>query len=154
VYKPLETASLKTIAAFANSREGGTLLIGVADDGAVSGLDTDYASLAKLGKDNRDLFVQHVTNIAVASMGEAAAANISVQVHTVDGHDLCRAHVQPSAFPVDATVTVDKNGQFHKKTAFYVRLANGTKEITDPTERQKYIAGRWPHGGPGAVSGA
>jgi len=38
VYKPLETASLKTIAAFSNSRDGGTLLIGVADDGTVCGL--------------------------------------------------------------------------------------------------------------------
>lgn len=37
-FKPLETASLKTIAAFLNSREGGTLLIGVADDGTIHGL--------------------------------------------------------------------------------------------------------------------
>jgi type I restriction enzyme R subunit len=40
-YKPLETATLKTVAAFANSRDGGTLLIGVADDGSVFGLASD-----------------------------------------------------------------------------------------------------------------
>ncbi|MGI8948838.1 MAG: hypothetical protein ACR2FV_12875 [Ornithinimicrobium sp.] len=34
-------------------------------------------------------------------------------------------------------------GQMEKKTAFYVRLANGTREITDPVERQKYVASRW-----------
>ncbi len=142
-FKPLETAVLKTIAAFANSREGGTLLIGVADDGSVCGLDADYASLHKPGKDPRDLFALHLVNIVVASMGEAAAADVSVQVQTVDGHDLARVHVRPSSFPVDATVTVDKKGQLEKKTAFYVRLANGTREITDPAQRQKYIAGRW-----------
>ncbi len=142
-FKPLETAVLKTIAAFANSREGGTLLIGVADDGSVCGLEPDYASLAKPEKDPRDVFALHLVNIVVASMGEAAAANLSVQFHTVDGHDLARVHVRPSSFPVDATVTVDKKGQLEKKTAFYVRLANGTREVTDPAERQKYIAGRW-----------
>jgi hypothetical protein len=34
-------------------------------------------------------------------------------------------------------------GQFERKTAFYVRLANGTREISDQVERQRYIAGRW-----------
>jgi hypothetical protein len=41
VVKALETASLKTIAALANSRHGGTLLIGVADDASVQGLPVD-----------------------------------------------------------------------------------------------------------------
>lgn len=26
---------------------------------------------------------------------------------------------------------------------FYVRIGNGTREITDEHEQQKYIAGRW-----------
>ena len=37
----------------------------------------------------------------------------------------------------------DRKGQFEHKTAFYVRLANGTREIDDPMERERYIAGRW-----------
>ena len=72
VYKPLEGSSLKTIAAFLNSREGGTLLIGVADDGTVYGLDSDYASLHKNGKDDRDLFQLHLANLVSSSMGDAA----------------------------------------------------------------------------------
>lgn len=63
VFKPLETASLKTIAAFLNSPAGGTLLIGVADDGTMVGLDSDYASLAKQGKDDADRFQLHLTQI-------------------------------------------------------------------------------------------
>ena len=70
-------------------------------------------------------------------------ANVTVQVHAVDGHDLCRVHVRPSALPVEAKVVVDRKGQFERKTAFYVRLANRTREIADPVERERYIAGRW-----------
>jgi hypothetical protein len=55
----------------------------------------------------------------------------------------CQVHVRPSAFPVEAEVVVDRKGQFERKTAFYVRLANGTREIGDPVERQRYIAARW-----------
>jgi type I restriction enzyme R subunit len=143
LYKPLETASLKTIAAFANSNEGGTLLIGVADDGSVHGLASDYATLHKQGKDNRDLFLLHLNQLLINAMGETAASTTSSQVYTIDGDDICRVHVPPSSFPVDAKVVIDKKGQMLTKTAFYVRIGNGTREIGDPDERQKYIATRW-----------
>jgi hypothetical protein len=68
---------------------------------------------------------------------------VSTQLHTVDGDDLCRVHVPPSSFPVDANVVVDKGGRLEKRSAFYVRVGNGTRAITDPAERQKYIADRW-----------
>jgi type I restriction enzyme R subunit len=148
VYKPLETACLKTIAAFANSSEGGTLLIGVSDDGTVHGLVSDYASLHKSGKTDRDRFLLHLNQLLVDSLKETAAASVSNQLHTLNGedggrHDVCRVHVPPSRFPVEATVTVDKGGQLVKKTAFYVRVGNGTREITDPDEKQRYIATRF-----------
>ena len=143
VIKPLETAVIKTTAAFANSRHGGTLLIGVADDGTVHGLASDYASLRKAGKDDRDRFGLHLSQVLVDALGATAASTVSTQLHTVDGADLCRVHVPPSSFPVEATVKVDKGGQQAKKTAFYVRVGNGTREITEPAEKQKYIASRW-----------
>ena len=61
----------------------------------------------------------------------------------LDDKDLCRVHVKPSGFPVEATVTVVKDGQHSKKTAFYVRLNNKTHEFTEEDEKQKYIAQRW-----------
>jgi len=143
VYKPLETAAIKTVAAFANSRDGGTLLIGVADDGTVHGLAVDYASLRKPGKDDRDRFLLHLNQLLVTALGEAAASAVSTQIHTVEGKDLCRVHVPPSSFPIEAEVLVDKGGQLQKKTAFYVRIGNGTREIVDPKERQRYVAARW-----------
>ncbi|MBA2283370.1 MAG: type I restriction endonuclease [Actinomycetota bacterium] len=147
--KPLETACVKSVAAFANGRAGGTLLIGAADDGSVHGLASDYESLAKPGRDGRDRFLLHLGQLLIDAIGEAAATSVSMQIHTVEGSDLCRVHVPPSAFPVDATVTIDKAGQARKHTAFFVRIGNATRDVTDPGERQKYVASRW---GPGPAS--
>ncbi len=48
----------------------------------------------------------------------AATANVSQEILEVGGKDLCRAHVKPSSFPVEATVVeVDKNGQHVKKNS-------------------------------------
>jgi predicted HTH transcriptional regulator len=150
VIKTLETAVIKTVAAFANSRQGGTLLIGVADGGTVHGLESDYASLRKAGRDDRDLFGLHLNQVLINALGETAASSVSSQTHTVDGADLCRVHVPPSTFPVDANVKVDKGGQLVKKTAFYIRVGNGTREIGEPAEKQKYLADRWGNSqGPG-----
>ena len=79
----------------------------------------------------------------INAFGDAAAANVKTYVHTVGEHDLCRVHVNPSNHPVDAEVTAMKSGQHQKKTAFYIRQNNATKEITDEAQKQKYIAQRW-----------
>lgn len=148
VIKVLETAVIKTVAVFANSRHGGTMLIGIADDGTVHGLDSDYASLRKAGKDDRDLFQLHLNQVLINAVGETAASAVSVQLHTLDGHDGCRLHTPPSSFPVDANVTVLKAGQLLKEAAFYIRIGNGTREIAAAAERQKYISSRWGSGRP------
>jgi type I restriction enzyme R subunit len=145
LFQPLQTASLKTVAAFLNSREGGTLLIGVADDGSVFGLESDYATLHKPGKDDRDLFGLHLSQAIINSMGMAAAANVSQEILEVGGKDLCRVHVRTSSFPVEANVVeVDKNGQHVKKTVFYGRFGNATRPINDLGERERYKAQVWP----------
>jgi type I restriction enzyme R subunit len=77
VFKPLETATVKTVAAYANSRQGGTLLVGVADGGSVHGLAEDYASLHKDGRDDRDRFLVHLSQLLVNALGETAASALS-----------------------------------------------------------------------------
>jgi len=54
VNKKLEEVIIKTVAAFTNS-DGGTLLIGVDDDGNVLGLENDYAALGNADKDKFEL---------------------------------------------------------------------------------------------------
>ena len=138
MFKPLETATLKAIAAFLNSRTGGTLLIGVDDDGRAHGLESDYASLRKSGKDDGDLFLLHLNQAISNAVGQAAAANVTTEILTVDGRDLCRVHVRPSKFPADATVTLVKKGQHEKVTHLYGRFNNQTRPITDPDEAEKF----------------
>ena len=77
-------------------------------------------------------------------MGDAAVTNVRAQMHHVDGYDICRVQVDPSGFPVDATVIKQKPGDPKAKvTEFYVRGLNGTKAL-DVVEKQRYIAQRWP----------
>lgn len=52
----LEQVILKTVAAFLNS-QGGTVLLGVADDGTALGLDADFAILHKKNADGYELFL-------------------------------------------------------------------------------------------------
>ncbi|MEO8292756.1 MAG: RNA-binding domain-containing protein [Actinomycetota bacterium] len=142
--KPIESATVKTVAAFLNSEFGGTLLIGVADDGTIVGLEHDYATLRKQGKDDADLFLLHLNQVIENAVGLAAAANVTTTVHHVDGHDVCRVHVEASGHPVEAEVTVvDRQGRSGKERRFYVRLNNGTRAIEDERERERYIAQRW-----------
>jgi len=142
--KLVEAATIKTVAAFLNSEFGGTLLIGVDDGGAAVGLEADYATLHKAGKDDSDLFLLHLNQLVENAVGLAAATNVTTTIHQVDGHDLCRVHVEPSGHPVDADfVTVDDHGQFSKSRVFFVRLNNGTRAIRDERERERYIAQRW-----------
>jgi type I restriction enzyme R subunit len=145
VSKVLEGVVVKTVAGFLNSPDGGTLLVGVADDGSLVGLAHDYATLHKEGKDDADRFQLHLTQLVGNAVGLAAAANVTTDVHTVDHHDICRVHVQPSGHPVTATVTTSQGRQ----QRFFVRINNSTRAIEDETEAQRYVAQRWgaPSGG-------
>ncbi|MDP4015398.1 MAG: hypothetical protein U0990_05480, partial [Candidatus Nanopelagicales bacterium] len=87
-------------------------------------------------------FQQHLANVIAASMGTAAASNVTIRIHAINGDDIARVHVRPSSFPVEATITVENNGQLAKKTAFFIRVANGTRELAG-AERDKYMSGRW-----------
>jgi hypothetical protein len=72
------------------------------------------------------------------------AGSLPGALSAVDGHDICRVQVNPSGFPVDATVIKQKpGGPKTTVTEFYVRQLNGTVAL-DVVEKQKYINQRWP----------
>lgn len=136
--KAVEQAVVKTVGAFLNARPGGVLLIGVADDGGVVGLDHDYETLRRDGRDDRDVFVLHLTQLLVTAFGEAAASQVKVTIDSVDGRDVARVHAPPSGFPVF---------QEHKgERTLWVRFNNATRGVTDPAEIDRYLSIRWPAG--------
>ncbi len=80
--KLVESATIRTVAAFLNSEFGGTLVIGVADDGSIVGLDHDYSTLRREGKDDADVFLVHLNRLIENAVGLAAAANVTTTIHT------------------------------------------------------------------------
>ena len=96
-----ENAAVKTIAGFANSDFGGTLLIGVADDGAIHGLEDDYATFSKRGqRGDQDLWGQHLQNLIRSRLGDSALALVTWEFHTINGHHLARISIAPANHPI------------------------------------------------------
>lgn len=123
VNKKLEDVIVKTVSAFANS-QGGSLLIGVDDDGQVIGLEHDYVSL---GDADRDKFELHLRNLLNQQFGTPfVSQRISVRFHRIDENDICQLEIQAAKEPL-IVATTDKNGQKNEK--LYVRSGNSSQEI-------------------------
>ncbi len=136
VNKKLEEVVLKTIAAFANA-QGGTLLIGVKDNGEIVGLEGDYHTL---GGANRDKFELHLRNVLDGCFGTAfVATRLKVSFPSVSEVEICQIDIQPSPTPLIISVK-DRNGQLQEK--FYVRSGNSSQELT-MKDIQSYIFERF-----------
>ncbi|MER9852009.1 DUF262 domain-containing protein [Mesorhizobium sp. M0106] len=122
--KDLEGVIMKTIAAFANL-QGGTLVIGVADDGSISGLDNDYKSM---GGGDRDKFELHLKTLVINAFGEAfGATKLKVSFPEIDEKEICRLDVAPANKPIYLKIA-DKGGVPMER--FYVRNGNSSREMT------------------------
>ncbi len=121
--KKLEEVVMKTVAAFANS-DGGTLLIGVADNGEIIGLEPDYYSL---GSGGRDKFELHLRNLLNQQFGAGfVTGKIVIKFHNVIERDVCQIDISPAREAVIVELK-DKNGQSVQK--FYARSGNSSQEI-------------------------
>ncbi len=129
--KKLEDVAIKTLAGFAN-RVGGTLLIGVADDGAIHGLERDYNCLGG----NRDRMQLHLTNLVTNHFGQAyRAARIRVGFPEHEGTEVCRVDIDRSPSPVFVTT---KDVRDVSAERFFVRSGNSTQELS-PSQAAAYI---------------
>lgn len=126
----LEFNSLKTICAFLNA-EGGDLLIGVADNKRVVGIEKEYAFF----KMNRDKFQDYLINQISHKLGNVCHKNIKFSFHKLFSKEICRIYIRPSLVPV----FLHHNG----KQAFYVRTGNASRafQISDAA---RYMVERWP----------
>ena len=143
----IEKIIVKTAAAMLNT-DGGTLLIGVDDDGNILGLANDFSTLR--AKRDRDGYEIWLMNHLLKDFGKDAAAQISISFHALadasgDGddeaapgaQDICRVTLQPSPRP--RYVSEDGN------EAFYIRTGNATNKLK-VSEITPYQTTRWPVG--------
>ena len=88
----VELGALKTLAAFMNSA-GGTLVVGVSDDGRPVGVQVDgFASEDRMGL--------HLRNIAITRMGPAAMSCVHARFETYCGVRVMAVRCDPSPAPV------------------------------------------------------
>ena len=127
----IELAVVKTVAGFLNAH-GGTLLIGVADDGSARGLEDDYIAVGNRGRDGYENFL---TTLLETRIGRAAVAHVGITFDVIDGHDVCRLDVKASPEPV--FVSNDKGD-----ADLYVRLNNSTR-LLNTADALKYVRQHW-----------
>lgn len=131
INRNLEQVVMKTLAGFFNSHTGGTLLIGVNDDGSVIGLAQDYQTLKKT---NQDGFEQTLMTAISTHLGADLCPQVHVLFHVIGDKEVCRAIVSPANRPVFLT-----QGNSVK---LFVRTGGGTRDL-NIQEALEYAAGRW-----------
>jgi len=131
INRNLETIIMKTVAGFFNSHIGGTLLIGVRDDGEIIGLEKDYQTLKR---PNQDGFEQTLMTAISTNLGADLCPFIHILFHVIDNKDVCRVIISPAMRPVFLT-----QGNTPK---FFVRTGGGTRDL-NIQEALEYVARRW-----------
>jgi hypothetical protein len=120
--KKLEHAITKTVCAFLNA-EGGTLLIGVDDDGHAIGLENDYRTLGS--KANRDGYELFLRQLLVNSLSVQTAGIVKIRFESLDGDDVCVVSVAASGRPAFARPLEGSQGF----SEFWVRIGNASRQL-------------------------
>ncbi len=121
--KRMEKAVLKTIVAFLNSN-GGTLLIGVNDDGDIIGIDEESF-------DNRDKMNLHMTNLISSQIGDEFIPYIRFKLVSFDEKAVMMVSCKKCPQPVFL-----RDG---KAEIYYVRSGPSSVELAG-SDMLKYIA--------------
>ncbi|MBD3204457.1 DUF262 domain-containing protein [Candidatus Woesearchaeota archaeon] len=124
----LEKPILKTICAFLNTK-GGTLLIGVKDDGDIYGIQKDTDRFG-----SQDNYQLHLSNLISSRIGNNCMPYIDIRFEDIEGKKICRIDVNNSPRP-----TYLKE---NKAEQFYVRLGNYSKNLA-LSEANEYIEEHW-----------
>jgi len=126
----MEQVVLKTVAAFLNS-EGGTLLLGVSDDGTVLGLEHDYQTLHRKNADGYELFL---SDLLLNHYGKDLSRNLKFSFHKVEEKQVCKIGIEAAPRPVWVKEGADEH--------LYVRAGNSTRRLTTK-EAIDYCNTRW-----------
>lgn len=123
---------LKTIAAFLNT-EGGDLLIGVADDGSIVGIEKDQL-------ESDDKFMRHLAQVVRNGLGDRAGTCIDPKTQIVQGKTVCVVSCQRSPEPVYLKW---KGLEAMPEGDFFVRSGPGSVKLI-PHSAREYIRTRFP----------
>jgi type I restriction enzyme R subunit len=129
--KAVTHAALKTVAAFLNT-DGGDLLIGVRDDGAIIGIEADQL-------DNDDKFMRHLAQVVRNGLGDRAGTCIDPKTQIVQGKTVCVVSCQRSPEPVFLKW---KGVEAPPEGDFFVRSGPGTVKLS-PDSTKEYIRTRF-----------
>ncbi len=122
---------VRAVAAMLNSATGGTLLIGVEDNGSICGIEDEYAVIDR-GKSNWDGYQLYLANVLRTRLDSSTLLmHYEMERRTAGGHDVCLIRVKPS----DVPVYLDKR--------LYVRTLNQTVEMLGP-DLIAFVAKRYP----------
>lgn len=119
---------VRAICGFLNA-DGGTLLIGVRDDGTPVGLKADFKSIQ--GHPNSDGLLNWLTGLLRERLGVNAVSYVKVVFESIEDAEICRVDVSPSPEPVH----VDSKD-------FFVRLHNTTQQLGGQ-ETLEYVQRHW-----------
>lgn len=133
VNRALETVIAKTTAGFCNTR-GGNLVIGVADDGGVVGLEHDYRTLKDA---DRDGFERAVITVIRKKLGGDLIPLVHFSFLEIDGKDVCMLSIEPAP----RAVYLDEGNT----SVLYIRSGNSTRQL-DVREAVNFAKTRWQAG--------
>lgn len=135
----MEMVVAKTVAGFLNA-DGGTLLLGVDDDGQAIGLENDFSLVKRPDTDRYELWLRDLLS---TTLGQNAAALPVIDFAPVDVDGaptfLCRLSCPNSPRPVFLEPARNE------RTEFWVRSGNSTRQLT-LENAVDYITAQWPLG--------
>jgi schlafen family protein/N-6 DNA methylase len=121
--KEIEKSSLKNIVGFLNA-EGGTLLIGVSDNGIVTGIEDDFFK-------TNDKYLLHFKNLINSKIGSEFYPLIDYDIFTVLDKKVLKVNCKASNEPC-----------FYEDNEFYVRTNPATDRL-EGRKQMEYIKSRF-----------
>lgn len=132
--KVINDGVIKTVAAFLNAA-GGTLGIGITDDGDILGLQPDL----DFKHQDLDGYQNWLTTLLINNIGAGVVgSNVSFRIEPVGSEVVCLVDVVPAPKPVYAKTSKGD-------ACFYVRINNTTRLLEGP-DIPNYIDGHWRKG--------
>jgi hypothetical protein len=134
INKTLEHIIIKTVAAFLNTA-GGSLLIGVDDEGKILGLTNDYKTLGK--KQDKDGFENWLVTVLLDNIGKDFSPSIHIDFYVIEGKEICKTTVKTAPKPAYV-----KEGAYE---TLFIRTGNSTRPLTT-REAVEYCKQKWDAG--------